>query len=264
MAKIRKDKFDKFYTKDDIVDLCLSSIDLEKFNTVIEPAAGNGSFSNKIKNCIAIDIEPQGDGIIKQDYLNFNPFYFKIKRPVLVIGNPPFGNQSSLAIKFIRKSSAFADVIAFILPKSFRKRSMQDKLPLNFHLNYEIDLPDNSFYMNGSDYSVPSVFQIWEKSHVFRKKQRHLTPQTFSFVKKNENPDFSFRRVGVNAGTISREIEIKSEQSHYFIKSDELFFKKCMNLKWDHDNTAGPRSISKQELIRAIERKIIHELHSIR
>ena len=69
-------------------------------------------------------------------------------------------------------------------------------------MKHEIDLPDNSFYINGVDYCVPTIFQVWVKTDVFRKKQRRLIPNTFSFVKKDENPDFSFRRVGVNAGTI--------------------------------------------------------------
>ena len=37
-------------------------------------------------------------------------------------------------------------------------------------------------------------------------------------IKKEENPDIAFRRVGVNAGTITRDIVDSSIQSHYFIK----------------------------------------------
>ena len=45
-----------------------------------------------------------------------------------------------------------------------------------------------------------------------------MEPQGFTFVKKTENPDISFRRVGVNAGAIDSDIHTKSIQSHYFIK----------------------------------------------
>ena len=114
MAKNRKHYLDKFYTKPKIVDMCLSAIDLSEFNTIIEPSAGNGAFSNKIDNCIALDIQPDNDNIIKQDYLNFNPLMYKICGKVLVIGNPPFGNGSSLVFKFFRQSQ-YADCIAFIL-----------------------------------------------------------------------------------------------------------------------------------------------------
>lgn len=83
-----KYNLDKFYTKDNIVDLCLSHINLSNYNTIIEPSAGNGSFSNKI-DCIAYDIDPNNDNIIKQDFLSLD--YSEFKSPILIIGNPPFG-----------------------------------------------------------------------------------------------------------------------------------------------------------------------------
>ena len=75
-------------------------------------------------------------------------------------------------------------------------------------------------------------------------------------MKKNDNPDLSVRRVGVNAGNVSQIIDDKSEESHYFIKfiekkiSDDIISKlnsitfECCNF------TVGPKSISKQELIK--------------
>jgi hypothetical protein len=73
-------------------------------------------------------------------------------------------------------------------------------------------------------------------------------------VKKTDNPDISFRRVGVNAGKIDIKIEDKNIQSHYFIK---FLNNKSINdnieiiskISFDFNNTVGPKSISKQELI---------------
>ncbi len=74
------------------------------------------------------------------------------------------------------------------------------------------------------------------------------------FVGKTDNPDISFRRVGVNAGTIDKKFQEKSIQSHYFIKFtngksiiDNL--NKLYTITYDFNNTVGPKSISKQELI---------------
>ena len=252
----KKSKNDKFYTKDKIVDLCLGHLgDIEKYKSIIEPAAGDGAFSNKLKG-LFFDIEPAGDGIERIDFLKLNFLKYNLTKPILVIGNPPFGVQNSLCLKFIKKSAIIADTIAFILPKSFKKRSLQDKVPLNFHLVDCIDIPKNSFLLNGMNYDVPTVFQVWEKSNIKRIKERKLIPRTFKFVKKNDNPDLSFRRVGVYAGKASKEIEKKSFQSHYFIKVEgnvERFIEKVNKIEWDHNNTTGPRSISKQELIRKIE-----------
>jgi hypothetical protein len=84
LAKLIKDKLDKFYTKSVIVDLCLLNIDLKNYKTIIEPSAGDGSFSNKIKGSISYDIEPGHNGIIKQDFLKLDPFFLlNLKKPIL-------------------------------------------------------------------------------------------------------------------------------------------------------------------------------------
>lgn len=74
------------------------------------------------------------------------------------------------------------------------------------------------------------------------------------FVKKTENPDISIRRVGVNAGIIDQNIDQKSIQSHYFIKftNDKTIadnINKLSVISYEFNNTVGPKSISKQEII---------------
>ena len=91
-----------------------------------------------------------------------------------------------------------------------------------------------------------------------RVKIDKLTPQHFEFVKIDENPDISFRRVGVYAGKIDTDTE-KSEQSHYFIKftnnkSIKSNLEKLKAITFNFNNTVGPRSISKQELIKEFDK----------
>lgn len=124
----KKEKNDKIYTKPEIAAQLLKELDLYSYSLVVEPSAGNGAFSNLISNCTALDIEPENEKIIKQDFFTFIPK----QSNVLVIGNPPFGEQSTLAIKFFNHAAEFASTIAFILPKSFRKVSVQNKLNLSF------------------------------------------------------------------------------------------------------------------------------------
>ena len=259
-----RNTIDKFYTKDNIVELCgniiKNKIKILDDDLIIEPSAGNGVFINMIKtlshNYKFYDIEPDNNSeIIKQDYLNLKyEEFLKTHNMVHIIGNPPFGRQSSLAIKFIKKSCEFCNTISFILPKSFKKKSMHKYFPTNFHLIHEINLPEKSFLVNNIEYDVPCVFQIWEKKDTIRDIPINNEPINFKFVKKEETPDISFRRVGVNAGNISKNIDTKSFQSHYFIKFtknkkiDEIITK-LKNCNFSHDNTVGPKSISKQELI---------------
>jgi hypothetical protein len=119
---------------------------------------------------------------------------------------------------------------------------------------FEMDLPDKSFLVDGVEHDVPCVFQIWEKKTYNRVVSEKLEPTNFIFVEKTDNPDISFRRVGVNAGTIDTNIDEKSVQSHYFIKftNKKTIQENIQNLyqiTYDFNNTVGPKSISKQELI---------------
>ena len=267
----RESTTDQYYTHPHVVDTCINlicehvNIDYER-DVIIEPSAGNGAFvdsiSNLCKNTAFYDIDPKHETVMKQDYLDFKfgecPFQ---NTKIHVIGNPPFGRQSKLAIKFIKHSALFCHTIGFILPKSFKKESMKKHFPREFHNICEIDLPiENAFIIDNQPHSVPCVFQIWEKRETMRDIPVKHEPLHYRFVKIDDNPDISFRRVGVYAGAVDLNYETKSTQSHYFIKFDNLIVdhntkKKTLvdqlnsivyNCK---DHTVGPRSISKQELI---------------
>ena len=261
---LNRDIIDKYYTKPEVVNLCLKLIkkyiQIKPDDLIIEPSAGNGSFISGIKslsnNCIFYDLEPENLEIIKQDFLtgNYNDLSTMYNN-IHIIGNPPFGRQSSLAIKFIRKSCEFCNSISFILPKSFKKDSLKQKIPLNFHLILESDLPEKSFLVDGIEHDVPCVFQIWKKKTNNRVEPEKLEPSNFIFVKQIENPDISVRRVGVNAGYVDVNSVGKSIQSHYFIKfttdkSLDENIHRLSSIKYNFNNTVGPRSISKQELIK--------------
>ncbi len=268
---LNRNTIDKYYTKKEIVKVCLNNIktnlliDKNK-DLIIEPSAGNGSFIDGIKeianNYLFYDLEPENSEIIKQDYFEYD--YTKIEnkyKNIHVIGNPPFGRQSSLAIKFIKKSCEFCSSISFILPKSFKKESLKKSFPLNFHLIFEMDIPEKSFLVNGVEHDVPCVFQIWEKKTINRIENNKLEPIGFIFVEKSQSPDISFQRVGGKAGKIDTNINEKSIQSHYFIKftngkSIAENISKLSTIIYNFNNTVGPKSISKQELIKEYNIKL--------
>jgi hypothetical protein len=259
---LKRDTIDKFYTKLEVVKLCFKfisdNLEITTNDIIIEPSAGNGAFIEEIKkisnNYEFYDLEPEHPEIIKQDYLLYSLSKLSKENKIHIIGNPPFGRQSSSAIKFIRKSCEFCDTISFILPRSFKKDSLKIKFPLNFHLKFEIDLPDNSFLLDINEYNVPCIFQIWEKKDYNRIIKDKLEPFNFKFVKKEENHDISIRRVGGTAGTIDIKTDNKNIQSHYFIKflndnSIKENIELLKKIEYDFNNTVGPKSISKQEII---------------
>lgn len=245
---------DKFYTAGHIAELCLSRINLSDYSIKIEPSAGSGAFSSRVPNCLAFDINPEHDSITKQDWLQYHHDRDP-KEKILVVGNPPFGVQNNLAIEFINHASNFADTIAFILPRSFRKESIQAKLHPNLHLAEEIILPEKSFELLGKPYALPAVFQVWnyDERNTRPKPVKH-SPKGYAFVKNEENPDFSIQRVGGRAGYATAEWNTKNANSNYFIKLDgtnnmaniiESINSYDFNMK---DDAVGPRSISKNEL----------------
>jgi hypothetical protein len=265
-----RNAMDKFYTKEFIAQTCVNRVEvfanIDSNDLIIEPSAGNGSFLNSIKllssHTLFIDIDPENTEVKKQDYLtlDIDPLA-SIHKNIHVIGNPPFGRQSSLAIKFIKKSCEFCQSISFILPKSFRKDSMKSYFPLNFHLEDEMDLPDHAFSIDGDTHHVPCVFQIWVRKEKQREKIIKQVASGFKFVKKIEPHDIALRRVGVYAGRIDNVTEDKNIQTHYFIKflNSASLEENMLDLKkveFTHDNTVGPKSISKPEVIREFNKVI--------
>jgi len=269
---LHRSNLDKYYTKPSVANECvkafIANIQFDKKNDyIIEPSAGSGVFIPFIQklssNHFFFDIEPEHEKIVEQDFLmlDIDTILKKHKGKIHVIGNPPFGRQSSLAKKFITKATEFADTIAFILPKSFKKTSMKRVFPLNWHLKYQKQLKDNSFTVNNEDLNVPSIFQIWYKDDSKKRNiPKLLTPVGFKFVKQNESPDFVIRRIGFYAGAVSKDIS-KNPESHLYIKVDKnksyrknkaLIYETFKNLSFTHKNTVGPRSISKQEILQRL------------
>jgi predicted RNA methylase len=263
---LHRDSVDKYYTKQSVVDLCVNYVRSNGFidmknDIIIEPSAGNGAFIAGIRGLASrvlfLDLLPENEQITQQDYLELDVrglMEASRGNRIHVIGNPPFGRQSSLAIKFIKKSCRFADSVSFILPKSFKKDRLQKAFPLHFHLILQKDLPKNSFIVSGVEYDVPCVFQIWVKMGTIRVIKPILEPIHFAFVKQTEQPDISVRRIGANAGMISLDTRNKSVESHYFITftNSETPYENIQRLSgvaYEFDNTVGPKSISKQELV---------------
>lgn len=253
MKRILKTELDQFYTKQELAKSIISDIRVLDYELIIDPSCGDGAFFLNIEhpNKIGIDIQPKIDNVIQQDFLEWKYDGNIERHRILCITNPPFGKQGSLCTKFIKHCIEFSDTIAFILPLSFKKPSVQKRINKNYHLIYEREIPKNSFLFNNNDYDVKCVFQIWKNLYCARPIEEITNPIGFKYVKKTENPDISIRRVGIYAGQSSRELN-KSAQSHYFIKFNKkidlnLLISEVNKIKWN-DFTVGPRSISKSEL----------------
>lgn len=219
----------------------------------IEPAAGARDLSRHFPGIEEYDLDPQWADITQQDFFNSS---FKYQPGFLVVMNPPFGRGSDLAVKFFNKAAEFADVIAQIVPRTFRRPSIQNLLGMNFRLVDEYVLPRGSFYLphEGPDraYDVPAVAQIWQRVDQPRQPQHQpRTSRKFAWSRP-EQADFAFRRKGRRAGEIiTQNIEQTNPNSFFYVKGDPNLFRQVDWSEYGND-VMGARSISQADVVQAV------------
>jgi len=260
---------DKFYTTPEVArqctNLCLKYVGSDYLKKVyLEPSAGNGAFIDalKAKGCTVhgYDIAPERRDITKQDFLTFN--YDRYKGCV-VIGNPPFGTHSSMAIQFIKRCCLFADWICFILPLSFEKEHLQKSIDLNFKLVKSKELRDCPFVSKDGIKKYNCVFQIWKRSSIPRVPIKIESPEKFKFTTL-KNAQYAISVMGLSAGLIYTKSEINKDfPKYYFIKTNVPNFyakyKKSIQPKMVHlakKTMSSYRSLSRNEITRILNESI--------
>jgi hypothetical protein len=226
---------DQFYTNDNIAEkyikILQKYVNFSDYDYILEPSAGTGSFYKLLsKNKrIGLDLDPKYDGIKKLDFFDYKP---ENSKKYIVVGNPPFGKVSSIAVKFFNKSAIFANVIAFIIPRTFKRVSIQNKLDLNFKLIYNEDLPLKPCCFTPK-MDAKCCFQIWIKSDEPREIVNYdKTHPDFTFLKlgpkdKNNQPtppngaDFVMKAYGSNCGELKYNcLDKLRPKSWHWIKSN--------------------------------------------
>ena len=85
------------------------------------------------------------------DFFDFDYNQYRGEK-ILTLGNPPFGKNASLAQKFFNRSAIYSDAIAFLIPRTFRKASMINRLNRNFHCIFDETVPENQFVFEYKPY----------------------------------------------------------------------------------------------------------------
>lgn len=179
---------DKYYTDTSLAKYCIDKtfevIGEDNITDIIEPSAGNGSFSLQLPKCTAYDIEPEHPSIIKQDFLKLDTNYLKGR---LIIGNPPFGSRMGLAQKFYRKSVELCDYIAFILPISQLDNSSS---LYQFDLIYSEDLGIRQY----SDREIHCCFNIYKRPNNGLNSRKNLKLKDITIVRQDSKgyKDFEY------------------------------------------------------------------------
>lgn len=207
MAKI---ELDKYYTPVNVAKYCIDKaievIGADNVTDVIEPSAGNGSFSNQIE-CTAYDIEPEHEGVIQQDYLALDIDY---KSGRLIIGNPPYGRCMNLAQKFFKKSVELGDYIAFVLPISQLNNTQS---MFEFDLIYSEDLGEHEY----SDRMLHCCFNVYKRPANGLNKQQRTKLKDIKIVRQdskhyNDITDYDVRMCYWGNGSAGK---ILKDGEHY-------------------------------------------------
>ena len=173
-------ELDQFFTKPDVAKVCVYQLNnvltngLSKVDLVLEPSFGDGAFVKALQNIGItsklkfVDIDASEEtyraDFLKDTIVPKSYFHPKKGFSCVTVGNPPFGKNSSLAVSFFNHAAKFSVCIAFIVPRTFSKKSLQSKLDRNFFLVHEMVLEEDGFLFKNESYDVPCVFQVWVHS----------------------------------------------------------------------------------------------------
>ena len=250
---------EKFYTPPDIAENVCEQVIKAVPNALerswLEPAGGTGAFIDAarrlgVQHIVSYDIEPLHPEVNQGDFLVQDlPL-----RSAIAIGNPPFGRNNALSVPFFNKCANFCDYIAFIVPRSWRKWSVINRLNANFHLLEESDLSINYVDADGLDKyygnNLRTCIQIWERREEVRRK---IVIPDLGVVKKvgPQDADVALTIFGYSCGTvktafprrkITTEMYLKLEHPRAFEALRSVDFSRFYN------NVAYTESLSLQEI----------------
>lgn len=210
--------FDQFYTKREVAKTCVDYlkkfVDLDKA-VIIEPSAGNGAFLEYLPDhTISMDLDPKLEKITQQDFFTYsrNPS----NEEIVIVGNPPFGICNRLAIGFFNHAATMchANFIAFIIPKTWRKRSIVIKLDHNFHKVHDIDVPQKAF--DDGKVHVACCFQIWERREILRVDEPRRFKTDGWIFSTIDDSDFAIKKSCTRAGKIFELDNLQKTPNNYF------------------------------------------------
>jgi predicted RNA methylase len=223
--------------------------------TILEPAGGTGAFIEAVQakgvaNVISFDIEPLHELVSVGDFLEQ-----EIKESNLItISNPPFGRNNSLSIPFFNHAAKVSDAICFIVPRSWRKWSVTNRLDLGFELALDLDIDIDYVDADGNPLSnknhLATCFQIWKKADVTRTLVR-VTDKGIIEKVSPELADVSLTIFGYGCGKVKTQFEPVANTTQMFLKlkhPQALAALESVDYSKFFKNTAYTEALSLQEI----------------
>jgi predicted RNA methylase len=190
--------------------------------TVLEPAGGTGAFIEAVLTAgagkvISFDIEPLHALVAEGNFLEQQI----TETNLITISNPPFGRNNSLSIPFFNHAAEISDAICFIVPRSWRKWSVTNRLDLRFELVLDQDIDIDYVDANGLPLSskthLATCFQVWRKSGSNRMQVRVIDKGIIEKVSP-ELADVSLTIFGYGCGKVKTEFPPIANTTQMFLK----------------------------------------------
>jgi predicted RNA methylase len=258
---------EQFYTPDSTAHEVMAQVaqlvpDLAKRH-LLEPAGGTGAFIEAARNfgiqkVTSYDIEPLHPKVKLSSFLEVSLTHSNY----ITVSNPPFGRNNSLSIPFFNHAAPHSDFIAFIVPRSWRKWSVLNKLDRNFHLVRDLDLAINyvdemGYEINAKD-RLRTCVQFWARTPTPRPLIQVQDMQVITKVGPTE-ADVALTIFGYKCGTVSEIFPRIKNTTQMYLKLNHrkaLDALKTANFKQFYLNTATTEALSIAEINYALNEVI--------
>ena len=258
---------EQYYTPrnlaDELVKRTLKAIPRATEKSFLEPAGGTGSFIEALNMAgitavTSVDKYPMHPGVIQADFLEWET----MDTDLLTISNPPFGRNNALSVPFFNRAAKFSSHIAFLVPRSWRKWSVQNRLDTRFHLVLDVDVAVQYEDVLGAKIAkrndLRTCFQIWEKRLELRPV---IAVPDNGFIQKSspDEADLAVRVFGYGCGTVMDDFPRQPNTTLMFLRVlDKSIESALQDLDYERFsiNTAYTRALSFQEINFLINEKV--------
>ena len=212
------------------------TVPLSRFDAVVEPSCSDGALRDLLTSdgvaplcfdAASTNLAP------REDFVKWMPAHAFLhddddeggggggataKSTCLVVGVAPYGPHATRGVACFNHAARFADVIALVVPRTFCKTTIRNRLDRHFFLVAQYD-------------DAAEVGQIWvhgASRSLVRSSSSSLPPLRPLVALRSETSDFTFvsardgviaiRRVGENAGRVFTDaVTSRSATSHLFV-----------------------------------------------
>lgn len=248
---------EQYYTPKPLaLELTQAVIDLVGINRAfLEPAGGTGVFIDSLTQLGAtkiqsVDIHPKHPKVQRADFFKFTPN----SSDLVTISNPPFGRNNALAVPFFNHAAQYSEYIGFLVPRSWRKWSVINRLDQNFQLIEDVDVSVNYVSETGEQFGMRndlrSCFQIWKRQDT----QRGLIKVEDNKLIQKCSPteaDIAIRVFGFGCGTVYRDFDRIPNTTLMFLRVlDRKVFEVIEGLDYSRfkNNTAYTQALALPEI----------------